>query len=322
MPGEIPRALLAPIGFCVVVVAGGFTTAVAGLAAVTTPLVVGMALAGFILAPPWRGGWPSPWLAAGLVAVFAVYAAPIVLSGSATFAGYIRLDDTATWLALTDRVMEAGRDIDGLAPSSYETTLFFNLADGYPVGAFIPLGVGRAVTGIDAAWVIQPYMALLAVLLALALWDLGGRLITSARARALVVFAAAQPALLYGYYLWGGVKELAAAALIALVACLAFRARPDGESPGDSSMGPCRFSGACGRCARRLPEPRGGGLGRASPARRARVRDRHDVSPLCRGPGRDPFGPGRRNDRAGPHWAARSFRPPRRRSTTRAPAAT
>ena len=139
-----------------------------------------MALAGFILAPPWRGGWPSPWLASGLVAVFAVYAAPIVLSGSATFAGYIRLDDTATWLALTDRVMEAGRDIDGLAPSSYETTLFFNLADGYPVGAFIPLGVGRAVTGMDAAWLIQPYMALLAVLLALALWDLSGRLITSA----------------------------------------------------------------------------------------------------------------------------------------------
>ena len=231
MPGEIPRSLLAPLGFCVVVVAGGFTTAVAGLAEVTTPLVVGMALAGFILAPPWRGGWPSPWLAAGLVAVFAVYAAPIVLSGSATFAGYIRLDDTATWLALTDRVMEAGRDIDGLAPSSYEATLFFNLADGYPVGAFIPLGVGRAVTGMDAAWLIQPYMALLAVLLALALWDLGGRLITSARARALVVFAAAQPALLYGYYLWGGVKELAAAALIALVACLAFRAgRADSHS--------------------------------------------------------------------------------------------
>ena len=106
--------------------------------------------------------------------------------------------------------------------------MFFNLADGYPVGAFIPLGVGRALVPMDAAWLIQPYMALLAVLLALSLWDLGGRLITSPRARALVVFAAAQPALLYGYYLWGGVKEIAAAALIALVACLAFRAvRPE-----------------------------------------------------------------------------------------------
>ena len=98
----------------------------------------------------------------------------------------------------------------------------------------------------DAAWLIQPYMALLAVLLALALWDLGGRLLTSARARALVVFAAAQPALLYGYYLWGGIKELAAAALIALVACLAFRAGSAARARACAASWRCR---ACRRCA-------------------------------------------------------------------------
>lgn len=224
MPGQLPRSLWAPLGFCVVVVVGGFSTAVPGLAPLTTPLVVALALAGFLLARPWRGGRPSPWLAAGLIGVFIVYAAPIVLSGGATLAGYVRLDDTATWLALTDRLMEAGRDIDGLAPSTYEATLFFNLADGYPIGVFIPLGVGRALIGMDAAWLVQPYMALLAVLLAAALWDLAGRLLRSDAARAVVVFAAAQPALLYGYYLWGGIKEAAAAALIALAASLAFRA--------------------------------------------------------------------------------------------------
>src|SRR5688500_18410049 len=122
--------------------------------------------------------------------------------------------------------MEAGRDIDGLAPSSYEATLFFNLADGYPIGAFIPLGVGHTLIQMDTAWLIQPYMALLAVLLAAALWDLAGRLLRSESSRALVAFAAAQPALLYGYYLWGGIKEAVAAAVIALVACLAFRAAP------------------------------------------------------------------------------------------------
>lgn len=231
-PGKVPRSLLAPLGFCVVVVAGGFTTAVPGLAPMTTPLVVALACAGFLLAPPWRGGRPSPWLVAALAGVFCVFAAPIVLSGAATFAGYIRLDDTATWLALTDRLMAAGRDIDGLAPSSYEATLFFNLADGYPVGAFIPLGVGGALIPTDTAWLIQPYMALLAVLLAAALWDLSGRALQCQRARALVVFLGAQPALLYGYYLWGGLKELAAAALIALVACLVFRAaRPAASFP-------------------------------------------------------------------------------------------
>ena len=233
---DVPRALLAPLGFCVVVVAGGLVTAIPSLAPLTVPVIVALAVAGFVLAPPWKGGRPSPWLVGALVAVFAVYAAPIVLSGSATFAGYIRLDDTATWLALTDRVMEAGRDIDGLAPSSYEATLFFNLADGYPIGVFIPLGVGQALTGLDAAWLVQPYMALLAVLLAFGLWELSGRILKSARARALVVALSAQPALLYGYYLWGGIKEVAAAALIALVACLLFRAAPAGA--GVRSMWP------------------------------------------------------------------------------------
>ena len=56
-------------------------------------------------------GWASP----PRPGVFAVFAAPVVLSGEATFAGYIKLDDTATWLAITDRVMEHGRNLDGLA---------------------------------------------------------------------------------------------------------------------------------------------------------------------------------------------------------------
>src|ERR687895_245140 len=74
------------------------------------------------------------------------------LSGHATFAGYIRLDDTATWMALTDRVMEHGRSLDGLAPSTYEATLSFNLGDGYPIGTFLPLGNGSQLTGVDVAW--------------------------------------------------------------------------------------------------------------------------------------------------------------------------
>ncbi|MEJ7876881.1 MAG: hypothetical protein WKF62_09480 [Solirubrobacterales bacterium] len=221
---EIPRSLLAPLGFCLVIVVGGFLTAVPALAGSTTPVVAALAVAGLALRPPWRESRPSLWLIGALVVLWAVYAAPIVLSGSATFAGYIKLDDTATWLALTDRVMEAGRDLDGLARSSYEATLAFNLAGGYPIGVFVPLGVGQAFMGLDTAWLVQPYMALLAVLLALSLWALSKSLIQTTRARALVVVLAAQPALLFGYYLWGGIKELAAAGVIALVAAFASQA--------------------------------------------------------------------------------------------------
>ena len=55
--------------------------------------------------------------------VHAAYAAPTVFSGQATFAGYIKLDDTATYLAMLDRVMTHGRSLAGLGPSTYEATL-------------------------------------------------------------------------------------------------------------------------------------------------------------------------------------------------------
>ncbi|HSJ17038.1 MAG TPA: hypothetical protein VK920_02985, partial [Solirubrobacterales bacterium] len=76
-------------------------------------------------------------------------------------------------------------------------------------------------TGQDPAWVFQPYTALLGAILALGLFALAERLVASIRLRAAVAFVAAQPALLVGYSLWGGVKEVAAAALLPLVAWLA-----------------------------------------------------------------------------------------------------
>ncbi len=64
------------------------------------------------------------------------------------------------------------------------------------------------------------YMAWLAAALAAALWSLTRPLACLAAVRSAIAFIAAQSALLYGYYMWGGVKELAAAALIAGVAAL------------------------------------------------------------------------------------------------------
>ncbi|MGH2962198.1 MAG: hypothetical protein ACRDL3_08410, partial [Solirubrobacterales bacterium] len=182
---------------------------------------VAIAVAGGAIAIRRRRVRVEPWAAAAAVGVFATFGAPVLLSGEATFTGYIKLDDTATWLALTDGVLEHGRSAAALPPSSYEATLEINLDKGYPVGAFLPLGVGSAVAGQDPAWVVQPYMSLLAAMLALGLTVVAAPFVASARARALVAFIAAQPALLFGYSMWGGIKELALAALLPLVAALA-----------------------------------------------------------------------------------------------------
>ena len=221
---RLPGALLAPAGLAAIVVVGQFTTLTDATAELTLPLLLVLAIAGAGLALPWRFGRPDPWATGVALAVFAVFAAPVVLSGAATFAGYVKLDDTATWLAMTDQVMERGRDLDGLEPSTFSATLEANLPGGYPVGVFLPFGAAQKLVGGDLAWVFQPYLSFLAAMLALCLWQIGGGLaavLSRPGLRALAAFVAAQPALLFAYALWGGIKELAAAAFVALAAALA-----------------------------------------------------------------------------------------------------
>jgi hypothetical protein len=224
---RLPGALVPPIGLALVVVISSLATASSATASLATPAVVALALAGLLLSPAWRR-WPlwqpgrrvALWGVAAAIAVYAVFAAPIVLSGGATFTGYIKLDDTATFLALIDRAMSHGRDLSGLAPSTYEATLAFNLPSGYPLGSMVPLGVTGQLIGQDNAWLYQPYLALVAAMLALTLYELVRPAIPSRAARAGVAFLASQSALLYGYVMWGGIKEVAGALLIALVAAV------------------------------------------------------------------------------------------------------
>ncbi len=152
--------------------------------------------------------------------MFAIYAAPVVLSGQATFTGYIKLDDSATFMALIDRAMAHGRSLAGLPPSSYEATLWFNLRTGYPLGSMLPLGAGGKLVGQNIAWLYQPYMAFMGGMLGLVLYELARPAIASRPWRALIAFVAAQAALLYGYVLWGGIKESAGAWMVPLVAAL------------------------------------------------------------------------------------------------------
>jgi hypothetical protein len=216
---RLPRGLLLPAGLSVVILAAQFATLADATAELAGPLVIALAVAGLMFRPPWRDR-PEPWAFGAAAGVFALFAAPIVLSGRATFAGYIKLDDTATYLAMTDRVMEHGRSLAGLAPSTYEATLATTLAIGYPTGSLMPIGIGHQLLSYDLAWLYQPYLTFLAAVLALALYSLLGRVIPSRPMRAAAAFVAAQPAILFGYALWGGIKELLGALLLAVIAAL------------------------------------------------------------------------------------------------------
>jgi hypothetical protein len=214
----LPTGLVIPAGFAVVVVAAQFATLWDATAELAGPFVCVLAAAGLVFAWRWRGR-PDPWLVGVGLAVFFVFAAPVVLSGQATFAGYIKLDDTATYFSMTDRVMEHARDLSGLQLSSYLRTLETTIALGYPTGSLMPFGIGHQLLAYDIAWLYQPYLAFLGALVSLSVYELLRPLVRRPLL-GVAAFLAAQPAILYGYSLWGGIKEVGGAALLALIAAL------------------------------------------------------------------------------------------------------
>ncbi|MCW3011909.1 MAG: hypothetical protein JWO90_2313 [Solirubrobacterales bacterium] len=220
--GGVPRPLVLPLGFAGTVVLAGLATASAATAGLAAPLVLAVAVTGFLVAPDRLAWVPDRWAALAALGVYLVFGAPVLASGSASFTGYIQLDDIATWLAMTDQVFANGRDFSELGPSSHRRTLGEYLPGGYPVGAFLPLGLGSEfLLGRDIIWLFAPTMALTSALLALTLTSIVTPLLASPLARAAVAFVAAQSGLLVAYAEWGAIKEVTAALLVALTAALA-----------------------------------------------------------------------------------------------------
>ena len=224
---RLPTSLLLPAGIVSITVLASFTTQWPRTAPYTVPAVVALAVIGFGLTDRPPNTWLDPYAAAAAATAFLAAGAPVLASGKATFSGYVKLDDTATFLALTDRAFEHGRDLHGLAPSSYEATLGVNLAHGYPIGSLLPFGAASRIVQTDGAWVFQPYLACLAALVALGVYALVEDVIPSRAWRALAAVGASQSALLYGFGLWGGVKELYASAVLLFIAATVFRVRED-----------------------------------------------------------------------------------------------
>jgi hypothetical protein len=216
----LPRPLLLPAGTAVIIVASLFPPLFESTAFLATPLVIALAASGYALAWPFRRTQVDGWAIGAAVAAYLAFAAPVLGLWRRTFAGYIKLDDTATYLAMLDRYLDHGYNVSGLTASTYERTLATSLSTGYPMGSLMPLGIGHTLLGTDSAWLWQPWLAFLAAMLALGLYALVRPLVHAQYLRFFAAAVAASSALLYGYALWGGVKELAEALLLVLVAAL------------------------------------------------------------------------------------------------------
>jgi hypothetical protein len=216
---DVPAALIPPLGLATIIVVGQLSTSFGATAKLTSPLVVVVAVTGLVVSRgDIRSSLPARPELVAAIAVYVVLAVPIVALGEATIAGYLKLEDGSTFLALADSALERGRGLDGYTGSGY--LIIYNPNGDYPVGGLLPFAIGGRLLGEEIAWLLQPYLALLAAMLALALQPLSASLITSPWRRALVAFVTAQAALLFGFAMWGGLKELTAAWLIPLAAAL------------------------------------------------------------------------------------------------------
>lgn len=228
--------LVGPVGFAVLVVVTQFLTSIPVLSRTALPVVLALSVIGSV--GGWRGRTryqkPDWMLVAVAVAVFGAFALPLVASGGAPFAGWMKLDDGATWLAFADRLADSGRTVSGLAPSSYERVLAANWP-WYPIGAFAPLGVLAQIIPIDTAALLPSFMAVVAGLTSLVV----AHVIASSSYPRWVsmtgALVAPQTALLYGFAMWGGIKELV---VVLLLFCLVAIAMLDTSHTSDRSLAP------------------------------------------------------------------------------------
>ena len=215
---DLPGALLAPVGCATLLTFARIVTSSSATAKLALPALLVLAVAGLVLGRRrLRAMRPDPWLALAAAAVFVDYGAAVVASGNPTFAGYLALPDTSHQLALAHVLADNGPDWQAIEPGSLRSSMGSYISSRYPVGSQAALGVTAPLGILEIAWLYQPFLSFLMVVLALSLASLAAPLLRDRRRVALVAFAAAQPALVVGFALQGSIKELAALAMIVVL---------------------------------------------------------------------------------------------------------
>ena len=220
---RLPGLLVLPAGFVALMALARLLTQEGSTARLALPVLGVLAVAGLLIERRRLGALrPNPWIALAAVALFAVFAAPVVLSGSPTFAGYLALPDTSHQLSLANLVAHHGNDAAALADGSEKRSMLSYLETGYPVGGQSVLGVTRPLGGLDLAWLYQPLLSFMAMIGGLALAGLAAPVLRNRWQVAVVAFVAAQSALVVGFAMQGSIKEIATiAAVLTGVALLA-----------------------------------------------------------------------------------------------------
>lgn len=219
----LSSTLATVIGFLAMTIVGSLTTMSTDIAPYTSLIFAVVSVAGLFVCAIWCRAYIRldylPALAGFLT--YIGFSMPVVAYGSPSWAGWIKLDDTGTWFAITDRIMNVGNSIPSVVNSTFDRVIAVYLGGNqfnyggqngghfsYPLGSFIPFGVISKLTGVEKAWIFQPYLSLTAGLGAM-IFVLILRAHLSNRVLLVAICSLSMLAsTIYSYVMWGGIKEI------------------------------------------------------------------------------------------------------------------
>jgi hypothetical protein len=212
-------------GFALVIVIGAFLTIFPITAKFTTPVILLLSIISIARNFQFLKAISRKWFEFAVVKIAFIFAGlPLISTFKATWPGWVQLDDTATFLAITNRIMHSGQTVPDVVVSTYDRTLqvilggsFYGTYNAdtntagfsYPVGSLIPLGVTGQISRIDLAWIYFPYLAFGVALTAGLIYLLAREFINNRWLAGTVAITTAHAATFYAYALWGGIKEVA-----------------------------------------------------------------------------------------------------------------
>ncbi len=213
-------ALAVPLGFLLIVILGSFFTMHASTVPYTAISIGILAILGFLVSAIWFRSyflfdWPS-----GLagICVYFLSGLPVMAYGHPSWAGWVQLDDTASWFAITNRLMTVGQSGINVINSTYERLiqLIFGTTTGsiapdnfsYPLGSFVPFGVMSKMTGIERAWLFQPYLALAAGMSAMVIVVIARERMNNKWITFVIGTLSLLASTIFSYEMWGGIKEI------------------------------------------------------------------------------------------------------------------
>lgn len=208
--------LTTAIGFVLIAILGSLLTSNPRIAPDTAIIIAVVSGLSLIISALWFTSYfhfDLPSIFAGLF-TYVAYSLPFFIYGRPTWAGWIKLDDNSTFLAVTDRLMNVGRTVPLEITSTFDRVIqmmFVGDSGGrfsYPVGALIPFGTMSKLTGLESAWLYQPYLSFCAALAAMLFLLIVKKHISGNTAPIVVACLAVLASTMYSYVMWGGIKEI------------------------------------------------------------------------------------------------------------------